>query len=56
MDRIIADNYKIVIWPKHVIQKDINDMILNDIDVMNIIENNTYRGLTAKTKLLEFKL
>ena len=56
MDRIIADNYKIVIWPKHVIQKDINDMILNDIDVMNIIENNTYQGLIAKTKLLEFKL
>ena len=56
MDRIIADNYKIVVWPKHVIQKDINDMILNNIDVMNIIEHNTYQGLTAKTKLLEFKL
>ena len=56
MERIISDNYKIVIWPKHVIQKDINDMILNDIDVMSIIEHNTYQGLTAKTKLLEFKL
>ena len=56
MDRIIADNYKIVIWPKHVTEKDINDMILNNIDVMNIIEQNTYQGLTAKTKLLEFKL
>ena len=56
MDRIITDNYKIVIWPKHVIQKDINDMILNNIDVMTIIEHNTYQGLTAKTKLLEFKL
>ena len=56
MDRIIANNQKIVIWPKHVIQKDINDMILNNVDVMNIIEHNTYQGLTAKTKLLEFKL
>ena len=56
MDRIIANNQKIVIWPRHVIQKDINDMILNNVDVMNIIEHNTYQGLTAKTKLLEFKL
>jgi hypothetical protein len=39
-----------------VIEKDINDMILNDVNVMNIIEQNTYQGLTAKTKLLEFKL
>ena len=56
MDRKIANNQKIVIWPRHVIQKDINDMILNNVDVMNIIEHNTYQGLTAKTKLLEFKL
>ena len=56
MDRIIANNQKIVIWPRHVIQKDINDMILNNVDVMNIIEHNSYQGLNAKTKLLEFKL
>ena len=56
MDKIIANNHKIVIWPRHVTQKDINDMILNNVDVMNIIEHNTYQGLTAKTKLLEFKL
>ena len=31
-------------------------MVLNDVNVMDIIEKNTYQGLTAKTKLLEFKL
>ena len=56
MEGIISDNYKIVIWPTHVVEKDINDMILNDIDVMDIIRSNTYQGLIAKTKLLEFKL
>ena len=56
MEGIISDNYKIVIWPTHVVEKDINDMILNDIDVMDIIRSNTYQGLIAKTRILEFKL
>ena len=38
MDKIIANNHKIVIWPRHVTHKDINDMILNNVDVMNIID------------------
>ena len=56
MDKIISDNHKIVIWPNHVMEKDINDMILNNVNVMSVMENNTFQGLIAKTKLLEFKL
>ena len=37
-------------------EKDINDMILNNVNVMSVMENNTFQGLIAKTKLLEFKL
>lgn len=56
MSQIIDRNYKIVIWPRHIVQKDINDMFSNGVNIMEIIHKNTYQGLTAKTKLMEFKL
>ena len=40
----------VVIWPSHITQKDINDMILAGIPVQNIIESNTYQGLKATLK------
>ena len=49
-------NYKIVIWPRHIVQKDINDMFSKGVNIMEIIHKNTYQGLTAKTKLMEYKL
>jgi transcription elongation factor Elf1 len=56
MENIISQNHKIVIWPNTIPFKDINDMVLNDIDVMKILEDNTYKGLQAKMKLVEFKV
>ena len=58
LDRAIKDGYRVVIWPSEIKEKDINDMIINGFtvkDVHNIIEENTYRGLTAELKLLEWK-
>jgi hypothetical protein len=54
MDRIIADNYKIVIWPDNIKEKDINDMILSGKttgDIVDAIDNNTYSGLQADFQL-----
>jgi hypothetical protein len=46
---------EIVIWPSKIKQKDINEMILSGHSVQNVIESNTYSGLTAKLKFNEWK-
>jgi hypothetical protein len=56
MEKIISQGFQIVIWPSSPIEKqDINDMVLNNIDVMNIIKNNTFQGLTAQLKFNKWK-
>ncbi len=45
----------VVIWPKSIQQKDINDMYLAGHDVQNVVESNVYSGLEAKLKLNEWK-
>jgi len=46
---------KVVIWPQGMTQKDINDMILSGKDPQKIIKDNTYQGIQAKIKLIEWK-
>ena len=46
---------KVVIWPKQIQQKDINDMHLAGHNVQSLVESNTYHGLQAKIKLSEWK-
>lgn len=55
MEKLIDINYSIVIWPETIIQKDINDMVLAGHDVQNIVKYNTFSGLEAKLKLIEWK-
>ena len=50
-ERAIANGFRIVIWPKQVTQKDVNDMVLAGLDPLDIIEKNTYSGLLAKLQL-----
>ena len=45
----------VVIWPSHINEKDINDMVLAGHDVQNLIELNTYSGLQAKLKFTTWK-
>jgi len=52
---IIEENYKIVIWPQSIIEKDINEMVLNDKNIMKIIKSNTFEGLEAKLKFIAWK-
>ena len=46
---------KIVIWPKNIQQKDINDMHLAGHDVQTLVESNVYQGLTATLKFNDWK-
>jgi hypothetical protein len=56
MEKIISHNLPIVIWPNSPVNKqDINDMVLSGLNVMEIIKNNTYQGLTATLKLNHWK-
>jgi hypothetical protein len=56
MDKIIESGNKVCIWPAGVNGKDINEMVLNGVkDIEAIINNNTYQGLSAKMKLIEWK-
>ena len=46
---------QVVIWPNHIVEKDINDMVLSGRNVENLLESNTYSGLEAKLKLKSWK-
>lgn len=47
MQRMAGMNKKIVIWPEYIKEKDINLMVLSGLDVMDIINKNTYQSLEA---------
>jgi len=56
MEKTIALGHKICIWPKNIVEKDINDMILagyTKSELQSIIDSNTFGNLRAK---MEFEL
>lgn len=58
IQKSIDRQYNVVIWPSNIEQKDINDMILSGmskVELMQIIKDNTYRGIKANLKLTEWK-
>ena len=55
ISKLIDGGKKVVIWPKVIQQKDINDMVLAGLSVMNVLKSNTYRALEAKIKFNEWK-
>jgi len=55
IDKTINGGYKVVIWPKSIVEKDINDMILGGHKIMSVLESNTYSGLQAKVKFNNWK-
>ena len=55
ISKLIDRGKKVVIWPTAVQQKDINDMVLAGLSVMNMLKSNTYRALEAKIKFNEWK-
>jgi len=51
----IKAGHKVVIFPKSIKEKDLNDMALAGHDVQSLVESNTYSGLEATLKLNEWK-
>ena len=55
IEKAINHNYKLVIWPENISQKDINEMYLAGIAVQDIINQNTFSGLELKLKFTKWK-
>ena len=50
------DQYSVVVWPSSLLQKDINEMVLNGVDdVKSIIDNNVVKGLALTARLNQWK-
>ena len=58
MEQVVQLDRKIVIWPDHIKEKDINLMIQNGMTeqkVLDIIKENCYNGLSAQLKFNSWK-
>ena len=55
LDKVIDKQYKVVIWPQSLDQKDINDMVLAGKDPLDVVKKHIYQGLEAKIKFTEWK-
>ena len=55
MEDAIKSGHSVVIFPKNIDEKDINDMIMAGRDPARIIKENTYKGLMAEIKLSEWR-
>lgn len=55
MERLISQGYKVVIWPDHIHEKDINDMVLAGYDPMMYIRQNIYMGLQGELRMKEWR-
>jgi predicted RNA-binding Zn-ribbon protein involved in translation (DUF1610 family) len=55
ISKLIDRGEKVVIWPKSIIEKDINDMVLAGQEIMHVLKSHTYKGLEAKVKFNEWK-
>jgi hypothetical protein len=55
IERTIDAGEKVVIWPSNIVEKDINDMIINGHDPISVVKSNTYSGLKARIKFNEWK-
>jgi len=54
----IEEGYPVVLWPEDVKEKDINEMVLSGKtkhQIQQMIDQNTYQGIMAKTKFIFWK-
>jgi len=55
IEKCINNGEKVIIWPSTIKQKDINDMAISGHSIMDVLKLNTYKGLEAKVKFIEWK-
>ena len=53
--KCISRGERVVIWPSGIVEKDINDMVLSGLNVMDVLKSNIYSGLEAKIKFNNWK-
>lgn len=53
--KFIKEGYSIVLWPDYVVDKDINDMVLNGLNPQEIIATHSFSGPKAQIKLNSWK-
>ena len=56
ISRSIDAGDAVVIWPRSIKDKDLNDMHNSGINVKNVIQSNVYQGLKAKLQLSNWKI
>ena len=58
MGKYIAQGYKVCIWPKTLLEKDVNDMVkagMAPADIHVIIDKHTFGGLQAELELASWR-
>jgi len=58
IDKAIEEHYNVVIWPEMIVEKDINDMVLNGFspdEIQDIISKHTFVNLRAKMEFINWK-
>ena len=56
--KAVERGYKVCVWPSHIQEKDVNDMVINGmdpVDIKQIIDTNTHSGLKAKLAITAWK-
>ena len=57
MGQMIDDGFTICMWPKSIVEKDINDMILSGLSsnvLLQMIDKNKVSGLQARMALSDW--
>lgn len=57
INKAIETGYKVCIWPDHIKEKDINDMVKTGLTgpaIQTIIDENTFSGLAAKMRMQQW--
>ena len=55
MEKHMKSGHSVVIFPKEVTEKDVNDMLLSGHDVKSVVKSNCYHGLKLTLKLNEWR-
>ncbi len=55
VEKYVGMGYKVVIWPETIGEKDINDMAIAGVNVQDIMDSNTYQGLSARMKFTSWR-
>jgi len=58
LNKAVDKGYKVCVWPSHIEQKDVNDMVLcgmEPADIKLIIDTNTHSNLKAKLAITAWK-